>query len=120
MARPPTPASRYFTLPEVALRLGLGRTRRRRRSTEAEPVTDEERAARAVRRLIRSGQLVAVNDGGRYLVREDWLLEYEVRREAAAISRRRQLAGAEWPASGSPIKGSPNTPRVDPGVTQHD
>jgi hypothetical protein len=82
---------KYFTLPEVAQRLGLGQTRRRRRDTEAVPLTEAERAARAVRRLVRSGQLTAVLDGGRYLVREDWLNDYEDRREATAIRRRREL-----------------------------
>lgn len=85
---------RYLTLPEVAQRLGLGLTRRRRRSSDAEPLTEDERAARAVRRLIRNGQLVGVLDGGRYLVREDWLIDYEDRREAAAIRRRRELGAA--------------------------
>lgn len=93
MAAKPSP-QRYMTLPEVAQRLGLGLTRRRRRSADAEPLTDDERAARAVRRLIRNGQLVAVVDGGRYLVREDWLTDYEDRREAAAIRRRRELGNA--------------------------
>jgi len=85
---------RYHTLPEVAERLGLGRVRRACRTPAQAPISEEERTARAVRRLIRSGDLLAVLDGGRYLVREDWLVEYEDRRQATAIRRAREARGA--------------------------
>ncbi len=40
----------------------------------------DERLARTVRPLINSGKLRAVKDQGTWLVREDWLDEYEALR----------------------------------------
>lgn len=72
---------RYLTLPEVADRLGLGKTRRPRKNPGQNPVPAQEAAARAVRRLIQKGDLRAVIEAGRYLVRSDWVDEYEDSRE---------------------------------------
>lgn len=73
----------YLTLPEAARRLGLG-LRRQTRKNPKYSVSEIERLARPVRKLIRENKLKAVYDTGGYLVREDWIEEYEARREIAA------------------------------------
>ncbi|MGI8908125.1 MAG: hypothetical protein ACR2IE_16750 [Candidatus Sumerlaeaceae bacterium] len=70
----------YLRLDDAAKRLGLGLFRRSARVGKKK-VSEYERLARTVRRLIENGQLQAVeDDAGRYVVREDWLEEYAARR----------------------------------------
>lgn len=80
---------KYYTLPEVAQRLGLGKIRRARQNPGKQSVSGTEREARPVRKLIRDGDLTAIFNGC-YLVREDWLAEYEDKREAKAIRQKKE------------------------------
>lgn len=105
---------RYFRLPEVAQRLGLGQVRKPRCGLAAgKVISEEERLARAVRRLVEKGLLKAVKDQGTWLVREDWIEEYEALRMIRALRTGPDHGGpVEWPRQTAAIPketGSPSS-----------
>lgn len=80
---------RYLTLTEVGQRLGFGLVRRIRSPIGKKPISDSERLARPVRRAIRRGDIRCVWDSisNCYLIREDWIEDYERKRISRASER---------------------------------
>ena len=73
---------RYLLLHEVGARLGLGQVRRNRPTPPKHPLSENERLARPVRALIKKNMIKRIwdNSSNSYLIREDWLAEYQEQR----------------------------------------